>query len=408
MAEPIYVSRRGGGRPERWFVLGHEASNSGAPRMLLRVLEAARGELGANWECEIVLRSGGPLLADFTAFGPVRVLGHPAAEGRTLGAGVLRKFLVRPWLQPLRFKRWLPEWQRQKFDLVYNNSATNGEFLRGARQLGCPIVTHVHELGACIRRFNSPAAISDTMTLSDRFIAVSAPVAEDLVALGASADRIAVVPNFLPVLPARADANARADARRRLQLAADAQVVVACGHIDAVKGPDLFLEVAVEVLRRRGQAARFYWLGGVSDVRLRKRLDQEVRRRGLMEAVRFIGYVADPQLWYAASDVVTVTSRAESFSLVALEAAALGRPVVGFTGARGLVTLLGGERGLLAPDHATAELASRVQALLCDGDEAERVGLRLRERVAAEFLANRRGKEIVEATLMARVAARNK
>jgi glycosyltransferase involved in cell wall biosynthesis len=387
IADTALFSRLGHGRPERWLVLGHEATNSGAPRMLLRVLEEVRRARGANWDCEIVLRNGGPLLAEFASFGPVRVLGHPAAETRTLTAGVLRKVLVRPWLQPRRFQRGLPEWQQKKFDLVYNNTATNGEFLRGASQLGCPIVTQVHELGSCIRRFNTPAAIADTIALSDRFIAVSNPVAQDLVGLGAGEERVTVVPNFLSSLPESADAATRAAARRRLQLREGAKVVVGCGHLDMVKGPDLFLDVAEQVLRAGGADTQFYWLGGVSDVRLAKRLGREVKRRGLAEVIRFVGYVADPQPWYAASDAVAVTSRSESFSLVALEAAAVGRPVVGFAGARGLGSVLGDTAELLAPGHDPRAMAALLQMLLLNPERAHALGQRLRARVAAEFLA---------------------
>ena len=394
-----------GAGPEHWLVLGHEATRSGAPRMLLRVLEAARQARGADWSCEIVLRDGGPLLAEFAAFGPVRVLGHPLAEGRTLRARLLRRAVMRPWLQPWRFQRWLAQSGTRHFDLVYNNTATNGEFLPGLRRLGCPIVTHVHELGTCMRRFNTPAALAATLERSARFVAVAPAVADDLVTLGAAPERISVVPNFLPALPAQAGAKERAAARSRLGLAAETAVVVGCGHLDLVKGPDLFLDLVAQIRSAVGPRACGCWLGGTSDVGLARRLAQAVRRRGLAAAVRFVGYVEDPSAWYAASDVVAVTSRAESFSLVALDAAAMGRPVVGFAGARGLEALLGGADDLLAPGHDVAALAERATRLLRDAAEAERIGERLRAGVAQAFLAEQRAGEILAATAAARAWA---
>jgi D-inositol-3-phosphate glycosyltransferase len=125
----------------------------------------------------------------------------------------------------------------------------------------------------------------------------------------------------------------------------------------------------------------------VSDVRLAKRLGREVKRRGLAEVIRFVGYVADPQPWYAASDAVAVTSRSESFSLVALEAAAVGRPVVGFAGARGLGGVLGDAPELLAPDHDPHAMAALLRPLLLNRERAHALGQRLRARAAAEFVA---------------------
>jgi len=111
---------------------------------------------------------------------------------------------------------------------------------------------------------------------------------------------------------------------------------------------------------------------------------------GKSDKVCFIGPVRNPGAWFAASDVVAVTSRVESFSLVALEAAAAGRPVVGFSGARGLVSLLGDESSMLVPDYNPAALASVVHELLRDSARAQALGQRLRGKVATEFLAGPR------------------
>jgi glycosyltransferase involved in cell wall biosynthesis len=101
--------------------------------------------------------------------------------------------------------------------------------------------------------------------------------------------------------------------------------------------------------------------------------------------MHFIGEVPDPALYFAASEVVVVTSRVESFSRVALEAAALGRPVLAFAAARG-------PADLLPPDALITELsaeamAAAVTAALADPAGSRRQGESLRRRVAGEFLA---------------------
>lgn len=375
---------------ERWLVIGHEATNSGAPRMLLQVLQGVRAARGATWSCEIVLRYGGVLVPEFARMGPVHVLAPPWAEGHSLRSRVLRKLFNRPSIQARQVSRKMKRWDRSSFDIVYNNTATNGPVIPAVRRLGFPIVTHVHELGAAMRRFNTPAELAQTITNTDQFIAVSPPVECDLIELGVPAERIAVVPNFLPSLPPEHPSSSRAVLRRQLELPLDASVVIGCGHIDRVKGPDLFVEAAAALGGRSGRPLCFAWLGGVIDARFARQVQRLVRQRGLQDVARFVGPVDDPSSWFAASDIVAVTSRAESFSLVALEAAAQGRPVVGFSGARGLVSVLGRDSNLLVPGHDPAAMAVRIAELLEAPKRADNIGRHLRAKVAAEFLAGAR------------------
>ena len=382
---------------ERWFVIGHEASNSGAPRMLLEVLRGVRAHHGQDWSCTILLRRGGSLLSRFAELGEVRVLGHPWAESRTFASGIWRKFIDRPLVQPTRFARWVSQWQATKFDLIYNNTATNSFLVPGVRRLRAPILTHVHELADAMRRFNTPEELAQTIENTDHFIAVSPPVAADLEHCGARADAISVVPNFIAAMPPEPATAARANARQELGLRANSRVVVGCGHIDVIKGPDLFVELAATLAATSRESGwEFCWLGAETDRAFARRLRAEVRRRGLDEIFHFVGYVHDPTPWYLASDLVAVTSRTESFSLVALEAAALSRPVIGFAGARGLATVLNVDLDLLAPDHDVTGLAARATQVLIDSAAAQRIGALLRQRVARDFLGPRRIAEIMD------------
>ncbi len=372
---------------ERWLVVAHEATNSGAPRMLLEVLRGVQAARGPGWSCETLLRRGGPLTGEFARLGPVHLLSHRWAEGATFRAGLFRKFVDRPWVQPRRLAAALARWPSGRFDLVYNNTATNAELVPAVRRVGAPVLTHVHETAYALGKFLTKEALSQTLGNTDHFLAVSPVVAEALLGSGVAAGAITIVPNFLPELPPRPDAGARQAWRARCQLAPEAFVVTGCGHIHEVKGTDLFVEVAAALSAMTARRLSFIWLGGETDVRFARKVRREVRRRNLDGVVRFVGAVAEAKPWFAASDVVAVTSRMESFSLVALEASALGRPVVGFAGARGLAGLLGDQPNLLAPAWDASALASALQALLQDPGAAQAQGLRLRAKVASGFLA---------------------
>jgi glycosyltransferase involved in cell wall biosynthesis len=76
----------------------------------------------------------------------------------------------------------------------------------------------------------------------------------------------------------------------------------------------------------------------------------------------------------AASDLIAIPSLWESFCLAALEAMALGRPVIGTRDNGFSEFLTDGENGLLVERGSVDELAASVSRLLADGGERVRLG----------------------------------
>ncbi len=368
---------------DRWLVIAHEATNSGAPRLLLEVLRGVRAVRGPEWSCVILLDRGGPLAGEFAELGPVYRLSHPWSEGKGLWARAWRVLLDRPWLKPRRLRRQVREWRSAGEGLIYSNTATNGRLLAALSADAGRVLSHVHELEYGLRRFSRPQDLARTLARSDHFIAVSESVAQDLRALGVGDRKISVVPNFLPVLPSLPDGEAaRVAVCRQLKLPVGTRLVVGCGHIDPLKGTDLFIEVARLVVNQVAGPVVFVWVGGDVDRGFAGEF-----RGAAPTWVRFTGEVADAGLYYAASEAVVVTSRVESFSRVALEAGALGRPVLAYAASRGPVELLDSES--LVSGLAAQPMADAVSALLVDPGTARRQGERLRARIARDFLADR-------------------
>jgi glycosyltransferase involved in cell wall biosynthesis len=359
--------------------------------MLVRIIEGIRAAQGNGWSCEILLLRDGPLAAEFAQYGTVHVLGHPWARGTSLPARLYRRFVDRPWGQPKRLSPWVKEWRRRGFSLIYNNTGTNGAVLPTLRGLDCPLVTHVHELAYSLKRFNSPASLRRTLSQSDHFLAVSQTAANELTEHSITPEQITVVPNFIPFLPAKLENTERRALRRRLGLPPDRPVVVGCGHIDWVKGTDLFVAMAERVIGAHSLSPPFFcWIGGDSDVAFARDVRARVRDRKLQDSIHFFGAVNDPGPWFAASNVVAVTSRIESFSMVALEASSWGRPVVGFTAAAGVAEFLDQRAEYLAPELDPRKMAAMISNLLRDPRAAHSYGEALRARVESGFLGEPR------------------
>ena len=155
-----------------------------------------------------------------------------------------------------------------------------------------------------------------------RVIAVSRGIARELHEYyGVAEERIAVVPNGVDhaVFRPASDATVKLALREQLGLPGSAFIALFCGGdwerkglrdaIDAVAG----LEDTLLCVVGRGDEAS---------------MREHAARRGASAQVRFTGKTTTPEQWYAAADVLVHPSRYEAFSLVVLEAAAAGLPII--------------------------------------------------------------------------------
>lgn len=100
--------------------------------------------------------------------------------------------------------------------------------------------------------------------------------------------------------------------------------LIAVSRLVPVKGIDLLIEAMAEVVRQRPGADLVLMGSGPMEEELRSR----AARLGLKEAVRFLGWRANPFPFVRHADLLVVPSRSEALPNAALEALALGTPVV--------------------------------------------------------------------------------
>ncbi len=223
---------------------------------------------------------------------------------------------------------------------------------------------------------------------ADRLVTGSVAEAKDLMRLyGASRNSICVAqPGVdLRVLHPRGTAALRTE----LGLA-DHRVLLFAGRLEPLKGADTLLGA----LAKLGQEERFddvvtLVIGddsgdGAAAGGERRRLEAVAGDTGLSSRVRFLGAVEHEDLadYYALADICVVPSRTETFGLVALEAQALGTPVVA-SAVGGLTEIIeDGRTGILVADREPQAFASAIAALLDDAALRERMGEAARIRAA--------------------------
>jgi glycogen(starch) synthase len=118
----------------------------------------------------------------------------------------------------------------------------------------------------------------------------------------------------------------------------------------------------------------------------RPALEQQARALGIADRVDFLGRVPEvPPVLNQATFVLMPSRWEETFGLVALEAALLGRPVIATRVGALPEVVQDGETGLIVPRDDAAGVAAAIAALLEDPARTQRMGHAARERALRVF-----------------------
>jgi UDP-glucose:(heptosyl)LPS alpha-1,3-glucosyltransferase len=275
-------------------------------------------DMGSGWQCDVFQPHGGSQAA--------------LAE---------RKLLLDPsWIRGLKrgVQRWLPR-QRSFRRLAERQYADRGQIL----------------------------------------LALSESVADDFVRLhGVSRERIRVVYNGVDTdrfSPERC-APHREATRRALGVGPSERLALIVAHNFRLKGVPALL-AAMASLAAEGLPVRLLVLGGKRLAPWRRR----AARLGLAQTVRYVGPIGDPLPYYAAADLYVHPTIYDACSLVVLEAAACGLPII-TSRSNGAAELFhnGVDARLLDDPANVGELAASIRALLGEPTR-QRIGAAARQTV---------------------------
>jgi glycosyltransferase involved in cell wall biosynthesis len=153
----------------------------------------------------------------------------------------------------------------------------------------------------------------------------------------------------------------RAEARRKLQIDPNAQVVAYIGRMNVRKGLRELVEAAA-LLHPQRPGLRVYLVGEGPDKAV---IEAAVQARGVGSYVHVLSACApdDVVVWMTAADLVTLPSYMEGCPNVVLEALACGRPVVA-SHVGGIPEIMSNDCGRLVPPRDAAALAAAIGSVL--------------------------------------------
>jgi glycosyltransferase involved in cell wall biosynthesis len=224
---------------------------------------------------------------------------------------------------------------------------------------------------------------------SDRLVAVSKEVADDLVRLRvAPRERIEVIPVGFDLSPFQVDIAQRADRRSsvrdELGIPAGAQLVTLVARLVPIKRVDRFLRIAARVARQTDA-----YFAVVGDGELREQLRGTPVSDALEERLVWAGFRRDiPDVCFA-SDVVVLTSDNEGTPVSLIEAQAAAVPVVSTRVGGAATVVQDGTTGRLVARDDDEGFADAVLELLGDPDACRSMGAAGREHVLRTFSLDR-------------------
>jgi glycosyltransferase involved in cell wall biosynthesis len=191
-----------------------------------------------------------------------------------------------------------------------------------------------------------------------RFVAVSEAVETELIADKVAASRITVIPNGVEILQLRRAASSALgpkpdEARARVGFV---------GRLEQIKGCEFFIRAAA-LLAADHPSVSFVVAGTGSRERVLRMMAADL---GIADRVEFLGHVESVAPLLAALDVVVVPSLSEASGLTAIEALALGVPVVASRVGGLPDVVVHEETGLLVAPGDSEGIARAVARLLGD------------------------------------------
>ena len=296
-----------------------------------------------------------------------------------------------------RAKALLKHFAKQDIGLIYSNTVTNGQLLDILAPLGCPVITHAHELTHWIK-LSGETNWEIVKKHSDYFIAASHAVRENLIAnFGISSNIIDVVHECVPVLSKSPPTSVIEEMRTSLGIPLNAFVVIGSGHESWRKGRDVFFDLAKEIFSRDlNLPIYFIWLDSWNTLAEKKELLNQVEQLSYGRKLVFTGLVNNPLDYFAAADVFAMVSREDPFPLTCLEAAALGKPILCFADAGGMPEFVEEDAGFISPYLDIPHMAENILLLQRDNELRRKLGANAAKKVAEHFETGVGAKKILK------------
>ena len=313
--------------------VNHEESRTGAPKVVFNIAK----EIKKDHKVVMVSLKKGSMHKEFSReFKTV----YPKMSGILVASRLMAKLVL----------------LKQKPDLVYVNSLGSYNYAIEAKELGIPVIFHIHELKGGFESAFRLIESDNFNEWADVFIAVSDKVFDYLVKykkcdpkkiklINAFISSKEIIRKSKEILVKKLDKN-------KITL-------VSIGEVGKRKGTDIFIRTN-NILKKKGYNFEFIWIGSS---RYKEQILDDFVNKG--DTV-FSGEKRNPYPYLNLADIFLLTSREDPFPLVVMESMALGKPIIAFKDSGGMPKVIKNCCGLVVDEKSPEKLADAIIKLSKD------------------------------------------
>lgn len=343
-------------KKKKVMVVGHDASLSGAPILLLNLFQLLikRGVV----DVQFVVRRGGPLVMEYKKVAPLIVLKsvkYDKEKGMFLHTAHFLQNKIRLLLVLIK---------AVSCDYLFFNTVVNGKLMRWFRFHKKPVITYVHELEKVIDLYIQQNDAVLPLTISNAIVCPSM-VTESLLAnkYNISHSKMMMLPYYFPFTEKEYDSNKALKTcalfRQRFGFKENDFIVGAVGTVTERKGVDLFIDTCEKVVRVN-PSIKFVWCGAFESRECEAQLKDVIKTKRLDSNLIFTGPLEYDIYNFSAFNIFFLSSREDTYPLVVLEAAIMKVPAICFSGSGGIVEFIGTDSGWMIDDFSTSLAAHKI------------------------------------------------
>jgi glycosyltransferase involved in cell wall biosynthesis len=334
----------------------HDTNRAGAQLFLLNIM---KDFLASNYEISLLcLLKEGALLTEFESICEVKEI--PKVNQSRLSS-IFRRDHKK---QLIRFI--YSNYQNQGFELIYANTIAVSSLAPLLKEvLKIEMLTHIHELQFSLEQYSSEIERNELFKKSDKIIACSNSVRDNLVSLYPHLNtKTEVIHSFVEnenVLSVFNNSS-KTEIKKEFGLPNKKILVGACGNADWRKGVDVFINLINHLnLHYPGNEIHFVWIGLKSEGSFYEHVMYDIKKMQIGHLLTLIDPTPKAVEIINAVDIFCVSSREDPFPLVMLEAALCQKPILGFHNTGGCSEFVKNEAGILS---AYLDIANMARNLL--------------------------------------------
>jgi glycosyltransferase involved in cell wall biosynthesis len=313
----------------KYFFIGHDATNTGAPRILLNIIRNTK-----KYDLEnsiLLLKRGGELVNEYNKYIRTIVIEEIISDKQDGdGESIIKNYI-----------RVLDKKNKPKFILNTADVLLYLDILKDFKKY-----VLIHETVESVDlHFGGQISIDALANEADKIIFPTDSIRDNFIKrnknIGKKSQTVPYGVNFKYNIN---EINRVSEVlRNELGIKKDKKIILGCGSIEHRKGTDLFIDTAVQVTKKLRESGHeeplFLWVGPTGDREYKDYIDKKIQIDNINN-IQFLGSVEYADKYFAASDLFILSSRMESLGMVALEALGYGADLFLFNNTSGVQSLL--------------------------------------------------------------------